>query len=78
MRDRGYYREVRANAIARKQRISESYWHVKCPGVLDKGKIHCSCWMCTGKSRYLGRPISEQRRCLDLQDELVVCDMPCM
>lgn len=69
-RSRGYYRKVRANAIRRKQRISKSYWHVKAPGVLSKGKIHCSCWMCTGKSKYLGRPVSEQRRCLQIDEDI--------
>lgn len=66
-----YRRAAREHAIARKLRISSSYWNVKAPGVLDKGKIHCSCWMCTGKSKYLGRPISEQRRSLTGLEDLM-------
>lgn len=69
-RTRAYYRDVRNKAIARKLRISANYWHVKAPGVLSKGKIHCSCWMCSEKSKYLGRPISEQRRCLSAEEDI--------
>lgn len=69
-RDRAYYRRMRAKAVTRKHRISKGYWYVKAPGVLSKGKIHCSCWMCTGKSKYLGRPISEQRRCLQINEDI--------
>ena len=72
-RSREYYREVRAKAITRKSNLSKDYWYVKAPGVLDKGKIHCSCWLCSGKSKFRGRPISEQRKYLSLQQELRVC-----
>lgn len=69
-RSREYYREVRAKAIARKRDISKDYWHVKADGVLDKGKIHCSCWLCSGKSKYRGRPISEQRKYPPVEEDI--------
>ena len=69
-RSRAYHRDVRAKAIARKLAISKDYWFVIADGVLNKGKIHCSCWMCTEKSKFRGRPISEQRKYLGVQEEL--------
>ena len=69
-RTRDYYRQVHADAITRKQRISGSYWHVKAPGVLNKGKIHCSCWLCSGKSALRGRPISELRKYHSVEDDI--------
>ena len=71
-RSRDYYRKVRENAIRRKHKISKGYWHVKHLGVLSKGKIHCSCWMCSTKSKFLGRPISEQRRCLSIKEDIAM------
>ena len=61
-RSGSYRRWVREAKIRRKQRISSRYWYVKCRGVLDKGKIHCSCWMCSAKTNKDGPPISELRR----------------
>ena len=56
-RNRGYYRMQRKRAIGRKLRIVKSIWAkdgyeyaVKMPGRYHKGKIHCSCWMCSQKS----------------------------
>ena len=31
------------------------YWYVDCRGKLDKGKIHCSCGMCSAKTRNKGK-----------------------
>lgn len=61
-RTRPYYRYMRIKAIKRKHCISKDYWHVEHLGVLGKGKIHCSCWMCSEKSKLCGRSISEQRK----------------
>ncbi len=61
-RTRSYYREAREKSIARKYRISHDYWYVKHPGMLSKGKIHCSCWMCATKTKKDEPPISEQRK----------------
>lgn len=69
-RSREYYRAVRAKSIERKWKIAHDYWYVKAPGVLSKGKIHCSCYLCSEKSKYIGRPVSEQRRSLSMNEEL--------
>lgn len=46
-------RHNRQRVINRKKRIikeQNNYWHVPFDGMLSKGKIHCSCWMCRHKS----------------------------
>ena len=56
-RTRDYYRKQRAKHINRKKRIIHElidYWGYKHDGVLSKGKIHCSCWMCSGKTKVHG------------------------
>ena len=48
-RSRQYRRQQRKNTIRRKKRIliATGLYHDKIKeGYLDKGKIHCSCWMC--------------------------------
>lgn len=53
MRSRDYLRRQRALHIKRKQRIikdQHDYWQVSHEGMLNKGKIHCSCPMCRHKS----------------------------
>lgn len=62
MRGIAYRRDVRARKISRKRRISQNYWYVEHIGMLDKGKIHCSCPMCSAKTKVLGPPVSEIRR----------------
>lgn len=61
-RSLAYYRHHRKRAIARKKRILISYYegYTKNLGRLSKGKIHCSCMMCTEKTRYLGYSKSDQ------------------
>lgn len=52
-RERDYYRHHRERCIKRKKKIIRDlndYWHYTHEGVLSKGKIHCSCWMCRRKS----------------------------
>ena len=52
-RSRAYTRYQRINHIGRKKRIihkQNDYWHYKFEGMLSKGKIHCSCWMCRAKT----------------------------
>ena len=48
-RDRAYYSYQRRQHIARKRHIIDEThcWYCTCDGKLDKGKIHCSCWMCS-------------------------------
>lgn len=51
-RNKAYYRRMRKGSIKRKKRLSEYYhWDVKCDSILSKGKIHCSCAMCSTKTR---------------------------
>lgn len=57
-RSRDYYRKERLNHIRRKENIIKNcYWDGKSwldsgylgsnHGRLSKGKIHCSCWLCS-------------------------------
>lgn len=54
-RTRSYRREVRHKAICRKKAIclgvQGTDWY-KVDGMYDKGKIHCSCKMCTYSKTY--------------------------
>lgn len=54
MRNRAYLRKMRAKHIKRKKRISHSYWYIKHDGMLNKGKIHCSCPACSQKTKNKG------------------------
>ena len=61
IRCRAWRRTMRRNHIARKRKISNKIyyggWH--CPdGALSKGKIHCSCWLCS----FHGTPIQDLKR----------------
>lgn len=50
MRSRAYRRYQRNKHILRKKRIIKNVymgdWGYKHDGMLSKGKVHCSCWMC--------------------------------
>lgn len=59
MRDRDYRRKVRQKAINKKLRIRRfkwgsqefhKYYEHNPVGLLDKGKVHCSCPLCRRKS----------------------------
>ena len=57
-RDRGYYRDERKRHIERKKRMIHEwndYWNYKYEGQLSKGKIRCSCGLCTAKTRNNGK-----------------------
>lgn len=63
-RTRSYRREVRNKEIARKKRICleiMGYDWYKHDGQYSKGKIHCSCKMCT-YSKYYGLPTLKDKR----------------
>ena len=57
-RTRSWRRFQRNRAIHHKSMILRDYWKLNYPdywtperyGVLSKGKVHCSCWMCRRKS----------------------------
>lgn len=56
-RTRAYRREVRNKHIARKKRIVKTYGlfsdgYYKFDGQYSKGKIHCSCPLCTYSKYY--------------------------
>lgn len=59
-RSRAYYRKQRIRVINRKLEIRRFQWGKKVVdevydcrsiGKLSKGKVHCSCWMCSTKSK---------------------------
>lgn len=57
-KDMRYRRFQRRNAIARKSKISRLVYgspmgtgYTECIGKLDKGKVHCSCAMCSAKTK---------------------------
>ena len=74
-----YYRKQRIKHINRKKRIIhelDDYWSYKYDGMLSKGKILCSCFICSGKSAVHGPTIRDIRikegldqQLLDLQEE---------
>lgn len=58
LHNRRYYRIQRQKHINRKKRIikeQNNYWHYECEGILNKGKIHCSCGMCRNKTNNKGK-----------------------
>ena len=54
-RDRSYYRKMRAKAIKRKKTIAQKFyfqpWIYHDDGMYSKNKIHCSCHMCSHKTK---------------------------
>jgi hypothetical protein len=68
-RNRAYHRFQRRRAIHHKRMILRDYWRYNDLsfwnptriGALDKGKVHCSCWMCRRKS-YDDPSISDKRK----------------
>jgi len=56
MRTRAERRHFRVKTIKRKKRIIKehnNYWSYAYDGVLNKGKIHCSCPICKHIRRYI-------------------------
>lgn len=69
-RTRDYYRKQRAKHIKRKKRIiheQNDYWKYKFDGDLNKGKIHCSCWLCA----FHGMSMSDLRKFETIRQDLV-------
>ena len=53
-RSRAYYRKMRAKHIHRKKKIAKLYYgwgYYRIDGKYSKGKIHCSCPMCSEKTK---------------------------
>lgn len=62
---RGYSREMRIRHIFRKKGIVKrlgGHWNYKYDGQYAKGKIHCSCEMCSVKTGKHGHKVSELRK----------------
>lgn len=58
MRSKSFRRKMRSKHIRRKKTIAEKIYgegYYKCDGAYDKGKIHCSCPMCTRKTNNKGK-----------------------
>ena len=57
-RGKGYLRRERAKHIKRRKSLVEQLCYHQAPtfdGMLSKGKIHCSCPLCTTKSKNKGK-----------------------
>lgn len=58
MRSKAYNRAMRRKHIARKKKIAKKLYgsdYYKADGMYDKGKVHCSCPMCTRKTNNKGK-----------------------
>lgn len=58
IRNRGYYRNMRAKHIRRKKKLTFNFgtgWGYEHDGMYSKGKIHCSCSMCSRKTNNKGK-----------------------
>lgn len=59
-RKRAYYRHHRKRVIQRKTKIAkQTGWHSRFDGYFAKGKVHCSCWECSPKTKRDGFPHSQ-------------------
>jgi len=73
---KNYYRYQRERCIERKLDIlkklhgtADSNKMYPLRGALSKGKIHCSCWICSkGSKSYTENSISDKRKFLKYQD----------
>lgn len=77
-RTRDFYRKQRIKHINRKKRIIKNlgfYYKTKFDGMLAKGKIHCSCYYCSNKTKY--RPSYSDRKKIEkiifLEEEYAQC-----
>lgn len=64
-RSRAYRRRQRALHIRWKENFikkNRNYWAYAYRGMLDKGKIHCSCGLCQRKRRDYGMVHSERKK----------------
>lgn len=69
LKGRAYTRYMRKTHISKKMQKDLSYnmgrWH-KFNGQYSKGKIHCSCPMCSTKTRRDGHKISDKRKLISM------------
>ena len=70
-RSRVYIRHQRNRVIQRKKKIAIQYgWRPKFDGYLARGKIHCSCPMCSIKTKKNGFPHSQVIQLENLNSQL--------
>ncbi len=70
-RNRSYFRYQRQRVISRKLKLVNFLgYSAKYPGYFAKGKVHCSCWMCSVKTRKNGFPISQKSQIESLKYKL--------
>ena len=59
-RSRSYYQHHQKRVIQCKMKIAKMLdWHVPYAWRFAKGKVHCSCWMCSRKTNRDGFPYSQ-------------------
>jgi len=57
--------------IQRKIKIAKHLgWQSRFPGYFAKGKVHCSCWMCSQKTKKDGLPHSQNIQLERLKSQL--------
>ena len=64
-RTQDYYRHHRERIIKKKKKFSEQCYGIayyKVDGKYGKGKIHCSCDMCSNKTKVHGLSMSDMRK----------------
>ncbi|MEK3934366.1 hypothetical protein MKY41_03530 [Sporosarcina sp. FSL W7-1349] len=70
-RNRAYYRHHRERVIRRKTKLAKQIgWYSRFSGSFAKGKIHCSCWMCSQKTNKDGFPHSQVKQLARLDSRL--------
>jgi hypothetical protein len=61
-----FRRHQRQRVISRKKRISRKIYgergFYEHDGQYSKGKIHCSCWMCSSKAKWHGISVSNLKK----------------
>ena len=64
-RTQDYYRHHRKRVIEKKKKFVKQFYdgfYYEVEGKYSKGKIHCSCHMCSGKTKVRGLSISDMRK----------------
>ncbi|WP_216664724.1 hypothetical protein [Bacillus sp. WMMC1349] len=70
-RSRAYFRHHRKRVIQRKIKIVKHLgWQPRITGYFAKGKVHCSCWMCSQKTKKDGFPHSQNIQLERLNSQL--------
>ncbi|TVX87201.1 hypothetical protein [Paenibacillus agilis] len=74
-RNKAYARHQRKRIIQRKKLIAARWdWSVKYEGRFAKGKVHCSCSMCSEKTQQHGYPKSQLVKMMNCREQLMEWD----